>query len=280
MMERIKERAISKSPLCIGIDIREEQMPREIGWSNDKISDKLFDFAKEIIESSKEYCACYKVQIACYEAFGTEGMKAYHKILEYLRSRDQIVIADVKRGDIGSTAELYARAHLSGDFEADAVTLNAYMGKDAVSPYFDYLSKGKGAFVLAKTSNTGSADFQDLMINGQPLYMNVLKKINEWSRDISVSESHPPLGAVIGVNEVKDVKEIKRLSDSLYLLIPGYGAQGASIEDIRELIYEKKNGIINISRSFTGGLSDKADFRNILSQRAAEFAKELSGCIR
>ncbi len=273
IMNKIKERAINKSPLCVGIDIRESQIPREINSSNDKISDKLFDYAKVIIESSREYAACYKVQIACYEALGIEGMKAYSRIISYLRSIDEIVIADVKRGDIGSTADMYAKAHFSGDFEADIVTVNAYMGKDAVSPYFNYFSKGKGAFVLAKTSNQGSEDFQDLIAYGQPLYMNVLEKINEWSRQFKQSHDHSPLGAVIAVNKLKHINQIKKYSDSLYLLIPGYGAQGASLEDIKELINKNKNGVINISRGYTDGISDEADFKNILSKRAQIFAQ-------
>lgn len=115
-----------------------------------KTSDKLVAYAKEAIDASKEYAACYKVQIACYEAEGLSGMVAYQQIVSYIRSIGEIVIADVKRGDIGSTAGLYAKGHLSGDFEADVVTLSPYMGKDAISPYFDFFAKDKGAFVLAK----------------------------------------------------------------------------------------------------------------------------------
>ncbi len=279
IMDKIKERAISRSPFCVGIDLRMDHVPTELQNSLTKTSDKLVAYAKEAIDASKEYAACYKVQIACYEAEGLEGMIAYQRIVSYIRSLGEIVIADVKRGDIGSTAGLYAKAHLSGDFEADVVTLSPYMGKDAISPYFEFFSKEKGAFVLAKTSNEGSKDFQDLIIDGQPLYMSVLQKLKYWSREISGDYKFSPLGAVVGVNELKDIESLKENSKDTYLLIPGYGAQGADLQDIRALIHENKNGVINVSRGYTAGIKE-SDFRKVLSQRAQQLAKELSECIK
>ena len=279
IMDKIKERAISRSPFCVGIDLRMDHVPAELQNSFTKTSDKLVAYAKEAIDASKEYAACYKVQIACYEAEGLDGMVAYQQIVSYIRSIGEIVIADVKRGDIGSTAGLYAKGHLSGDFEADVVTLSPYMGKDAISPYFDFFAKDKGAFVLAKTSNEGSKDFQDLIIDGQPLYMSVLQKLKEWSKEIPGDYKFSPLGAVVGVNELKDIKALKENSKDTYLLIPGYGAQGANIEAIRALIQENKNGVINVSRGYTAGIKE-SDFRKVLSQRAQQLAKELSECIK
>lgn len=280
IMDKIKERAISRSPFCVGIDLRMDNVPVEIQSAFTSKADKLVAYAKEAIDASREYAACYKVQIACYEAEGIEGMIAYQQILAYIRSLGEIVIGDVKRGDIGSTAGLYAKGHLSGDFESDVVTLSPYMGKDAISPYFDFFAKDKGAFVLAKTSNEGSKDFQDLIIDGQPLYMSVLQKLKEWSKEIPGDYKYSPLGAVIGVNELNDLETLKQNSKDTYLLIPGYGAQGAKLEDIRALIHENKNGVINVSRGYTAGMGEEKDFRKILSQRASELAKELSECIK
>lgn len=280
IMDLIKERALSRSPFCVGIDLRMDQVPTEIKNSFDKKGDMLFAYAKEAIDISREYAACYKVQIACYEAEGLEGMKAYSDILSYIRSLDEIVIGDVKRGDIGSTAGLYAKGHFTGDFECDVVTLSPYMGKDAISPYFKYFEKGKGAFVLGKTSNEGSLDFQDFKIGDETLYEKVLKKIKEWSNELNIKSEYSPIGAVVGVNEAKELKRLKEMTKDIYLLIPGYGAQGASIEDIRELIYENKNGVVNVSRGYTAGIADVGDFRKELKERAQRLSKELRLCIK
>ena len=280
IMDLIKERALEKSPFCVGLDLRMDQIPTEIKTSFEKKGDMLFAYAKEAIDMSKEYAACYKVQIACYEAEGLEGMKAYSDILAYIRSIGEIVIGDVKRGDIGSTAGLYAKGHFTGDFESDIVTLSPYMGKDAISPYFKYFESGKGAFVLGKTSNEGSLDFQDLKIGDETLYEKVLNKIKEWSKELDIQCEYSPIGAVVGVNEAKELKSLKETTKGIYLLIPGYGAQGASIEDIRELIYESKNGVVNVSRGYTAGISDSIDFRKELRERAQRLSKELIGCIR
>lgn len=297
IMKELKRRAMDQSPLCVGIDLRTDHIPLEIHQGYEKLEDRLFAYAKEAIDLSRGYAACYKVQIACYEAEGLKGLEVYSRILKYIRSLGELVIADIKRGDIGSTAQMYAKAHFEGDFEADILTLNPYMGKDAVSPYFDYFKKGKGAFILGKTSNPSSMDFQDLdllhnesnhfaehwlkpefaaAICSWKLYMKVLKTITQWNEEWEdLLESHP-MGAVVGVNEIEDLKSIRAFTDQLFLLVPGYGAQGAKIEDIRALIGQHHNGVVNVSRGYTAGI--KGDFRKVLKQRAQQLAKELSTC--
>ncbi len=277
IMDKIRERAIEASPLCVGIDLRESHIPSEL--KNLPLAEQFISYAKEIIEASKAYASCYKVQIACYEGYGLQGLFAYKAILDEIKKSGHYVIADIKRGDIGSTGEMYALGHFTGDFEADVVTLNPYMGYDAISAFAQYAGRGKGAFILAKTSNPSSRDFQDLLVKGKPLYQNVLSKISTWNSDIKETGSEfGAFGAVIGVNEASSIKELKEATKDTFLLIPGYGAQGAKIEDIREIVKDNKNGVINVSRGITANVD--GDFRRVLEQRSAALAKELRECFR
>lgn len=296
ILTELKKRAEQKSPLCVGIDLRQDHLPEEIRQSNESLEDQLVEYAKEAVDASVEHAACYKVQIACYEALGLQGMRAYARILKYIRSRGEIVIADIKRGDIGSTAQMYAKGHFEGDFEADILTLNPYMGKDAIFPYFEYFKKGKGAFILGKTSNPSSVDFQDLELwenegskltpyvgtlvtsafSDWKLYMKVLKSIGQWNMDFGTDIEQYPMGAVVGVNEIGDIPTIRKWSDELFLLVPGYGAQGAREEDIRALIGEHHNGVVNVSRGYTAGIT--GDYRKELKERAGQLAMELRRC--
>lgn len=276
IMNELRHRAMQMSPLCVGIDLRESHIPKEL--SNLPIGEQFTQYAREIIEASKDYAACYKVQIACYECYGIEGLIAYKNILQMIRKFGHIAIADIKRGDIGSTAEMYAKGHFTGDFEADIVTLNAYMGEDAVSPYSDYMKENKGAFILGKTSNAGSRDFQDLKVGEKFLYERVIEKISGWNKAIEDYEGFGGFGAVVGVNNADDIKLLKEITSDLFLLIPGYGAQGAKIEDISALVRENKNGVINVSRGYTANIA--GDFRKVLKERAVTLAGELRQCFK
>ncbi|MBQ7703079.1 MAG: orotidine-5'-phosphate decarboxylase, partial [Firmicutes bacterium] len=148
-----------KSCVCLGLDTRPAYLPSFIAEKDQSTGEEIFEFNKRIVDATCDLVGCYKVQVACYEALGMDGMMAYSRTLKYIRSKGSIVIADVKRGDISSTAEQYALGHFSGDFEADFITVNAYMGEDAVSPYYPFLEKDKGLFVLVKTSNKSGVDF-------------------------------------------------------------------------------------------------------------------------
>ncbi|MGL5440054.1 MAG: orotidine-5'-phosphate decarboxylase [Filifactoraceae bacterium] len=279
IMENLRERVLERSPFCVGIDLRDDHIPTEIVEAYKSMEDRYTIYGKEIIDASREYAACYKIQSACYEAKGLSGLRAYKNIIEYARSKGEIVIADIKRGDIGSTAKLYAEGHFNGDFESDIITINPYMGYDSINPYFDYfVKKNKGAFVLAKTSNLGSNDFQDLRLDGEPLFSRVLDKIYTWGLETREEAEFSSLGAVIGVNQLKELDIIKEKSKNIFLLIPGYGAQGAKLEDIAYVIRDRKNGVVNISRGYTADIKSQ-DFRRELLERAQSFAKELKGCI-
>ncbi len=275
IMENLQKKAIEKSPLCVGLDLREEHIPLEITDGKLNVEKHFVEYAKEIVNLTLDMAACYKVQVACYEAFGISGLKAYKEILNYIRSKGECVIADIKRSDIGSTAKMYAKAHFEGEFEADIITLSPFLGKDSLSPYFDYLRKGKGAFILAKTTNEGSKDFQDLRLGSDSLSKIVLDKIYDWSSDLGAFDKFPNMGAVIGVNNLNSIKDLKESTDKLFLLIPGYGAQGAKLEDIKYLMGDKMNGVVNVSRGLSGGLREEKDFRKVIRDRATKFSKEL-----
>lgn len=277
IMNELRRRAIEVSPLCVGIDLREDHVPQEL--KNLPIGERFVEYAKEIIAASKEYAACYKMQIACYEGYGLEGLLAYKKILEMVRASGHIAIADIKRGDIGSTAEMYAKGHFEGDFEADILTLNAYMGHDAISPYAKYIStKNKGAFILGKTSNPSSRDFQDLKVVDEYLYQQVIRKIVDWNKELEGYEGFGGYGVVVGVNNADDIPLLRAAASELFMLIPGYGAQGAKIEDIASLVRERKNGVINVSRGLTAKI--EGDFRKVLKERSQTLAGELKECFR
>lgn len=281
IMQELRKRAIEVSPLCVGIDLRPDHIPTEIRNDVKFLEDQYIAYAKEIIEASSDYASCYKVQIACYESEGLSGLRAYSEILKMIRKRGHIAIADIKRGDIGDTATMYAKGHFEGDFEADILTLSAYMGEDAIKPYQKYMQeKNKGAFILAKTSNSGSRDFQDLIIEDRPLYAHMLEKIHQWGKETDVASEYSPYGAVVGVNNLNQMDIIKEKTKGIFLLIPGYGAQGAKIEDIAYLIKENKNGVVNVSRGYTANISDDVDFRKELIIRAQNLAKELKVCFK
>lgn len=276
IMNELRRRAVEHSPFCVGIDLREDHIPQVMReWP---IKKQFEEYADEIIEASKDYAACYKVQIACYEGYGLEGLEAYKNILKKIRTAGHLAIADIKRGDIGATAQLYAKAHFEGDFEADILTLNAYMGADAIEPYVPYLSKNKGAFILGKTSNEGSRDFQDLTVGDRLLYEHVLAKIDDWNKGLNGYEGFGAFGAVVGVNNADELWRLQQATENLFLLIPGYGAQGAKIEDIAQLIRKKQNGVVNVSRGFTANI--QGDFRKVLRERAVTLAEELKVCFR
>jgi len=281
IVDELYERVKQRSPLCVGLDLRTEYIPAE--FQNFSVEDRLFETAKMIVDATIQNASCYKVQIACYEALGLEGLRAYARILKYLRDNDEIVIADIKRGDIASTAEEYAKGHFSGDFETDIVTLNPYMGVDAISPYFPYFKdKSKGAFVLVKTSNPSSDDFEEIEDkNGKPLYMSVLEAIKNWGEDFLGDSGYSAIGAVVGVNHLKQIIHIREVADGrVFFLVPGFGAQGAKADDIAELIGQEQGGIVNVSRGIIAAhVGNEGSAKDIIKAKADDMAKELTYAI-
>ena len=281
IVDKLYEKVKQRSPLCVGLDLRTEYIPAE--FQNFSVEDGLFETAKMIVDATVQNAACYKVQIACYEALGLEGLHAYAKILKYLRDNNEIVIADIKRGDIASTAEEYAKGHFSGDFEVDMVTLNPYMGVDAISPYFPYFKdKNKGAFVLVKTSNPSSNDFEDIEDkSGRPLYISVLEAIKNWGENFLGDSGYSAIGAVVGVNHLKQIIHIREVADGrVFFLVPGFGAQGAKAEDIAQLIGQEQGGIVNVSRGIIAAhIGKEGSAKDIIKAKADSMAKELTDAI-
>ena len=248
IMDKLSRAAQSKGPVCVGLDTRYDYLPAYIKDSSKSLCDRLFEFNKAIIDATHDVSACFKVQIACYEALGLEGLAAFAKTVQYARSKQSIVISDVKRGDISSTATQYAQGHFTGDFETDLITVNAYMGEDAVSPYYPYLEKEKGMFVLIKTSNPSSGDFQDIDVGGAALYEKVASEVSKWGERFIGETGFSAIGAVVGCTYPSELTRIHSLMQNTFFLIPGYGAQGGTGKEIGQFFHDGICGVVNSSR--------------------------------
>ena len=248
IIDKLSKRIDERSIVCVGLDTSTDYVPEKIKKGK-KVSEYLFEFNKEIIDNTKDLVACFKVQIAYYEAHGIEGLIAYKNTLKYLKDNDLISIADVKRGDIANTAKEYAKAHFEGDFEADFITVNPFMGYDTLEHYLPYLeSKEKGIFVLMRTSNPGSKDIQYKDYKGQPLYYEIGDNLNKIAKDYLGECNLSSLGFVVGGTQSENANKIRERYPNIMFLIPGYGAQGAKPEDIRVYLGNFKKGIVNSSR--------------------------------
>ena len=245
LYERVEERGV----VCLGLDTALEYIPKHI-MEGKTVSEALYNFNKEIIDKTLDVVACYKVQIAYYEALGIEGLMAYKNTLAYLREKDAIIIADIKRGDIDATATQYAKAHFTGDFEADFITLSPYMGMDSIEPYMPYMKEqNKGVFVLVRTSNAGAEDFENLnIVNGKKLYNSVGDKITEMAQQVKGKYGYTSIGGVMGCTHVEEGKEIRERYNDMFFLIPGYGAQGGKSEDVALYLKDGNGGVVNSSR--------------------------------
>jgi orotidine-5'-phosphate decarboxylase len=236
--------------VCLGLDTDLSYLPKEFLNRYDNIEDALFEFNKSIIEATKDCVACYKVQIAYYEAYGLKGMLAYKRTLEYLRNLQCLVIADIKRGDIANTAEMYAKAHFEGDFEADIVTLSPYMGLDSINPYLNYVkNKDKGLFILVRTSNEGAKDIQYINDEkGYKIYTTVGKKVKSLGDSYLGNCGYSSIGGVMGCTHAEEGIELRKELSSMFFLIPGYGAQGGKAEDVALYLKNGNGGVVNSSR--------------------------------
>ena len=249
-MDRLYEAVEARGPVCVGLDTDFTYLPEDFVDSALTAGENIFRFNKEIIEATKEVAGCYKVQIAYYESYGLDGLTAYKNTLAYLRSRNLPVIADVKRGDIAKTAEMYAKAHFEGDFEADFMTLAPYMGMDSIEPYTKYMrEKGKGVFVLCRTSNGGARDFEyEKLADGRHVYDLVGDKLTAFGRDYLGEHGYSSVGLVIGGTHIEEAKEIRAKYKDAFFLIPGYGSQGGKAEDIAQYLSNGNGGTVNSSR--------------------------------
>lgn len=218
LIENIRRKG---SFLCVGLDTDPKKIPAHLADSDDAI----FEFNKAIIDATAEYCVAYKPNMAFYESFGAKGWDALERTISYIKENypDQFIIADAKRGDIGNTSKLYARSFFE-HLDVDAITVAPYMGEDSVTPFLGY--QGKWVILLALTSNKGSHDFQLIEDKeGTPLFETVIKKSSEWAGPAEMMY-------VVGATQGRMFEDIRRVAPKSFLLVPGVGAQGGSLEEV------------------------------------------------
>ena len=249
IIDKLYDRVEKRGVVCVGLDTSIDYVPEHIKEGKTP-GEAIFEFNKQIIDSTYDVAACFKVQIAYYEALGLEGLTAYKKTLEYLREKDEIIIADIKRGDIAATAKMYAKAHFEGDFEADFITLSPYMGMDSIEPYMPYLESGKkGVFSLVRTSNPGAEDIEYIGTeDGKKVYEVVADKITELGNKCTGECGYTAIGGVIGCTHVDEGKKIRANYNNMFFLIPGYGAQGGTAEDVALYLNNGNGVVVNSSR--------------------------------
>lgn len=248
-MDMLFDAVTKKGPVCVGLDTDYTYLPQGFQQTGETYGEAVYRFNKAIIDSTKDNAACYKVQIAYYESMGLDGLKSYANTLKYLKQNALLSIADIKRGDIAKTAEMYAKAHFEGDFEADFITLAPYMGLDSIEPYAPYFDK-KGAFVLCRTSNPGAKDFEyEKLADGRHVYDLVGDKMAKMGEQFIGERGYSSIGLVIGGTHIEEAKEIRDKYKSSFFLIPGYGAQGGTAKDIARYLQNSNGGVVNASRS-------------------------------
>jgi orotidine-5'-phosphate decarboxylase len=287
-IDKLYEAVEVKGHVCVGLDTAVEYIPPTERQKAASDANAVLAFNKALIDSTFDVAACYKVQIAYYEAIGMSGLSVYAKTLQFIREKGGLVIADIKRGDIADTAKQYAKAHFTGDFEADFVTLSPYMGMDSIEPWLEYAkNNGKGAFVLMRTSNKGMHDFEYLEIarNGKRLYHAVGDKLSGLAGVYSGKYGYGAFGAVVGCTEKDEAVEIRKNYSNLFFLIPGYGAQGGAADDAVLLLHERNGGVVNASRSILKAWSTEinnygCDETAVTNTYAAEAARNAAISMR
>jgi orotidine 5'-phosphate decarboxylase len=261
----INEIFTKKSFLCVGLDTDINKIPEHLK----KEEDPIFAFNKAIIDATAPYCVAYKPNLAFYECYGLKGMIAFEKTIKYLKENhpNHFIIADAKRGDIGNTSKMYAHTFFE-EYNLDSVTVAPYMGEDSVKPFLEY--DGKWVILLALTSNKGSHDFQLTEDKqGERLFEKVLKKSQEWG----TTEN---LMYVVGATQGKMFEDIRRIAPNHFLLVPGVGAQGGSLQEVCKYGMTKDCGLlVNSSRGIIYASKDE-DFAEIAGQKAKELQLEMA----
>jgi len=258
----IQQIKVKNSYLCVGLDTDLKKIPKHLLSADDPI----FEFNKQIIDATAKYAVAYKPNIAFYETMGSKGWDSLQKTVEYIPS-DCFTIADAKRGDIGNTSAMYARAFFE-NMSFDSITVAPYMGKDSVEPFLQF--DGKWVILLAYTSNSGSADFQQLELStsARPLYEQVITTSSKWA-------SNEQLMYVVGATHPKEMKKIRALVPNHFLLVPGVGAQGGSLKDVSQAGLTKEVGLlVNSSRGIIYA-SNGEDFASKASKAALDIQEEM-----
>lgn len=254
-----------KTFLCVGLDTDIKKIPQHL-LGND---DPIFDFNKAIIDATAKYCIAYKPNLAFYECMGTKGLSAFERTVEYLKETypDHLIIADAKRGDIGNTSAMYARTFFDG-YDIDALTVAPYMGEDSVTPFLEY--ENKWVILLALTSNKGSHDFQlTTDQDGERLFEKVIRKSQAWGTPDNMMY-------VVGATQGKMFQDIRMLAPDHFLLVPGVGAQGGSLQEVCKYgITDDCGLIVNSSRGIIYASGD-TDFAQVAAIKAMELQREMA----
>ena len=254
------------APIVVGLDPMLNYIPEQVqkkafaeyGETLEGAAEAIWQFNKEIVDKTYDLIPAVKPQIAMYEQFGLPGLAAFKKTVDYCKEKGLVVIGDIKRGDIGSTSAAYAVGHIGkvkvgsktyAPFDEDFVTVNPYLGSDGVNPFLDVCKEEKkGIFVLVKTSNPSSGEFQDQKINGRPLYELVGEKVAAWGSEV-MGDEYSYVGAVVGATYPEMGKVLRKVMPKAYILVPGYGAQGGKGKDLVHFFNEDGLGaIVNSSR--------------------------------
>ena len=273
LIEKIKK---TNAPIVVGLDPMLNYIPKhiqdnafaEFGETLEGAAEAIWQFNKGIIDATYDLIPAVKPQVAMYEQFGVEGLKAFKKTCDYAKSKGLVIIGDIKRGDIGSTSEAYAIGHLGtvkigehvySPFTEDFVTVNPYLGSDGVKPFLKVCKDtDKGVFILVKTSNPSSGEFQDRLIDGRPLYELVGEKVAEWGADC-MGDDYSYIGAVVGATYPEIGKVLRKVMPKSYILVPGYGAQGGQGKDLVHFFNEDGLGaIVNSSRGIIAAYKQEA----------------------
>ena len=263
LTEKIKK---THAPICVGLDPMLSYVPKQVqetafkeyGETLEGAAEAIWQFNKAIIDATYDLIPAVKPQIAMYEQFGIPGLVAFKKTVDYCKEKDLVVIGDIKRGDIGSTSSAYAVGHLGkvqvgtkeyAGFDEDFATVNPYLGSDGVNPFIDICKKEKkGLFILVKTSNPSSGEFQDRLIDGRPLYEYVGEKVAQWGEEV-MGDNYSYVGAVVGATYPEIGKVLRKVMPKSFILVPGYGAQGGKGADLVHYFDENGLGaIVNSSR--------------------------------
>ena len=292
------------APIVVGLDPMMKFVPKHLqdaafeqyGETLEGAAEAIWQFNKAIIDNIYDIVPAVKPQIAMYEQFGIEGLKAFKKTVDYCHEKDMVVIGDVKRGDIGSTSEAYAVAHLGkvtvgsnkiSAFDEDFATVNPYLGSDGINPFTKVCKEEKkGIFILVKTSNPSSGEFQDKLIDGKPLYEHVGAKVDEWGREC-MGDDYSYVGAVVGATYPEMGAALRKIIPKAYILVPGYGAQGGKGSDLVNFFNKDGLGaIVNSSRGIIAAYAKdeyakfgEKNFAEASRQAAIDMINDINGAL-
>lgn len=301
LIENIKR---TGAPIVVGLDPMLSYVPAQVqekafaefGETLEGAAEAIWQFNKEIVDHVADLIPAVKPQIAMYEQFGVPGLAAYEKTVSYCQSKGLVVIGDIKRGDIGSTSAAYAVGHLGtvqvgsqqySAFHEDFATVNPYLGSDGVKPFMDVCrEEKKGIFVLVKTSNPSSGEFQDRTVEGRPLYELVGEKVAQWGQEL-MGNGYSYVGAVVGATYPEMGRTLRKIMPKSFILVPGYGAQGGQGKDLVDFFNEDGLGaIVNSSRGIIAAYKqDKYKafgaerFGEASRQAVIDMAKDISGAL-